>query len=191
MKQTASTDSTAVTQLLHRWRAGDEEALGRLTPLLYDELRRLASGYLRRERAQHTLQATEVVHEAFVRLIGADVPWQDRVHFCAVAARIMRRLLVDYARGRARDKRGGSLVQVTLQPSDAVVEPPREDILALDEALRRFAGCDERAASAVELYHFGGLTHEEVGSLLGISVATVKRDLKVARAWLRREMSGA
>jgi RNA polymerase sigma factor (TIGR02999 family) len=180
-----------VTLLLRRWCEGDQEALEELTPLLYDELRRLASSQLRRERENHTLQATEVVHEAFVRLIGSEVPWQDRAHFLAVAARTMRRLLVDHARGRAREKRGGGLARVTLQPRDAVVEPPGEDIIALDRALSVLARRDERSAAVVELHHFGGLTYDEVAHVLQISPATVKRDLRVARAWLFGEMSGS
>ena len=184
-------NATDVTRLLHRWREGDREALDELTPLLYDELRRLASGQLWSERKNHTLQATEVVHEAFVRLIGTDVPWQDRAHFLAVAARTMRRLLVDHARGRSREKRGGDLVRVTLQPYDAVIEPPGEEILTLDRALSALADRDERAAAVVELHHFGGLTHDEVAEVLGISPSTVKRDLRVALAWLRREMTGS
>lgn len=179
---------TELTQLLQRWHEGDQAALEELTPLVYGELHRLASGYLRRERANHTLQATEVVHEAFVRLLGVDVAWQDRVHFCALAARIMRRLLVDHARGRAREKRGGGLDRFSLHTADAVVPGPSENILALEDAMSRLARRDERAASAVELHHFGGLTHEEVAHVLGVSAATVKRDLRVARAWLRREL---
>lgn len=183
-------NTTDVTRLLHRWRKGDSDALDELTPLLYAELRRLASGQLSRERRNHTLQATEVVHEAFVRLIGTDVPWQDRAHFLAVAARTMRRLLVDHARTRGREKRGGGLVRVTLQPWDASATPVTDEILALDVALSALARQDERAAAVVELHHFGGLTYDEVGEVLGVSTATVKRDLRVARVWLRREMSG-
>jgi len=182
--------TTDVTNLLHRWRDGDSNALDELAPVLYDELRRLASGQLLRERRNHTLQATEVAHEAFVRLIGTDVPWQDRAHFLAIAARTMRRLLVDHARARGREKRGGDLARVTLQPGDASSEPRSEEILTLDRALEELAGRDERAASVVELHHFGGLTYEEVAEVLGVSAATVKRDLRLARAWLRREMSG-
>jgi RNA polymerase sigma factor (TIGR02999 family) len=180
-----------VTLLLQRWREGDEEALAQLTPLLYDELRRLAAGQLARERRNHTLQATEVVHEAFVRLIGTDVPWQDRAHFLAVAARTMRRLLVDHARAKSREKRGGDLARVTLQPHDAALEPKSVEILTLDQALSALALQDQRAASVIELHHFGGLTYDEVGEVLEVSPATVKRDLRVARAWLRREMIGA
>lgn len=185
------TTKTDITRLLHRWRDGDSEALGELTPVLYDELRRIASGQLARERRNHTLQSTEIVHEAFVRLIGTDVPWQDRAHFLAVAARTMRRLLVDHARTRGREKRGGDLARVTLQPYDASAEPVSEEMLTLDHALSALAEQDERAASVVELHHFGGLTYDEVGEALGVSAATVKRDLRVARAWLRREMTGA
>lgn len=181
---------TDVTRLLHRWREGDSGALDELAPVLYDELRRLASGQLSRERRNHTLQATEVVHEAFVRLIGTDVPWQDRAHFLAVAARTMRRLLVDHARARGREKRGGDLARVTLRPADASSEPASEEILTLDRALESLADQDERAAAAVELHHFGGLTYDEAAEVLGVSAVTVKRDLRVARAWLKREMSG-
>jgi RNA polymerase sigma factor (TIGR02999 family) len=184
-------DSTDVTQLLHRWREGDAAALDELTPVLYDELRRIASGQLARERRNHTLQSTEVVHEAFVRLIGTDVPWQDRAHFLAVAARTMRRLLVDHARARGREKRGGDLARVTLQPHDVRAEPRREEILTLDHALTALAERDRRAAKVVELHHFGGLSYDEVGEVVGVSPATVKRDLRVARAWLRRELTGA
>jgi RNA polymerase sigma factor (TIGR02999 family) len=180
-----------VTQMLHRWRNGDEDALAELTPALYGELRRLAAGHLRRERSDHTLQATEVVHEAFVRLIDTDVPWQDRAHFLAVAAQTMRRLLVDHARSRSREKRGGGLVRVELQSSDAVAEPRRAEILSLDAALESLAERDQRAAAAVELHHFGGLTYDEVAEVLGVSAATVKRDLTIGRAYLRREMEGA
>jgi RNA polymerase sigma factor (TIGR02999 family) len=180
-----------VTHLLHRWREGDRAALDELTPLLYDELRRLASGHLSRERRNHTLQATEVVHEAFVRLIDTDVPWQDRAHFLAVAAQTMRRLLVDHARAKGREKRGGDMVRVTLQPGDALAGPPGEEILALDRALDELARRDPRAAAAVELHHFGGLTYDEAALVLGVSPATIKRDLRVARAWLRREMNGS
>ncbi|MDX2436487.1 MAG: sigma-70 family RNA polymerase sigma factor [Acidobacteriota bacterium] len=185
------TTKTDITRLLHRWRDGDSEALDELTPVLYDELRRIASGQLARERRNHTLQSTEIVNEAFVRLIGTDVPWQDRAHFLAVAARTMRRLLVDHARTRGREKRGGDLARVTLQPYDASAEPVSEEMLTLDHALSALAEQDERAASVVELHHFGGLTYDEVGEALGVSAATVKRDLRVARAWLRREMTGA
>ena len=182
--------TTDVTKLLHRWREGDSDALDELAPVLYDELRRLASGQLARERRNHTLQATEVVHEAFVRLIGTDVPWHDRAHFLAVAARTMRRLLVDHARARGREKRGGDLARVTLQPSDAASEPRSAEILTLDDALSKLAEQDERAASVIELHHFGGLTYDEAAEVLGVSTATVKRDLRLARAWLRREMGG-
>lgn len=180
-----------VTYLLHRWREGDRAALDELTPLLYDELRRLASGQLARERRNHTLQATEVVHEAFVRLIDTDIPWQDRAHFLAVAAQTMRRLLVDHARAKGRDKRGGDLVRVTLHPGDATAQPDGEEILTLDRALTELARRDPRAAAVVELHHFGGLTYDEAAVVLGVSPATVKRDLRVARAWLRSELNGS
>lgn len=180
-----------VTRLLRQWRDGDALAADRLAPLVYGELRRIAGGLMAGERPGHTLQPTALVHEAFVRLVGADVDWQDRTHFLAVGAKVMRRLLVDHAKGRNRDKRGGGAVRVTLTPEAAAEGPPEADLLDLDAALERLAGYDERQAGIVELHFFGGLTYEETAEVVGVSPATVKRDLRMARAWLYRELRGA
>src|SRR5438270_792635 len=149
----------AVTRLLTKWRSGDADALERLTPLVYEELRNLARRYMRRERAGHTLQATAVVNEAFVRLIGMDVPWHDRVHFFAVAARLMRRILVDHAKARSRAKRGGPLTFASLDGTETDVSGPSTagqiDVIEIDHALERLAMHDERLAQIVELHYFG------------------------------------
>jgi RNA polymerase sigma factor (TIGR02999 family) len=175
-----------VTALLRAWRAGDRGALDRLIPLVHDELHRLALGYMRGERPDHTLQATALVNEAYLKLVRADVDWRDRAHFFAVAATTMRRILVDHARTKGRVKRGG--VAVSLEES-VLVAPDREaELLAIDEALTRLAGNDERAARVVELHYFGGLTYDEIAEALGISAATVDRDLRFAKAWLYREL---
>jgi len=181
--------SEPITQLLQQWRSGNREALGRLTPIVYDELRRLARRSMKGERAGHTLQPTALVHEAYVRLAGAEIDWRNRAHFFAVAARLMRRILVDHARGSHRARRGGGLERVTL--TDALgVGGGREDLdlVALDEALRRLAAQDERKAAIVELHFFGGLDYDELAETVGVSAATVDRDLRLAKAWLRKEM---
>jgi RNA polymerase sigma factor (TIGR02999 family) len=182
-----------VTRLLSAWRAGDARALDRLTPLVYDELRELARRYMRRERPNHTLQATAVVHEAFVRLVGMNVPWQDRGHFYAVAARLMRRILVDHAKARHRVKRGGPVTVVSVdvykEDTDHVPATPGQiDVLEIDEALERLALQDERLANAVELHYFGGMTYTETAKALGISEATVHRDLRLAKAWILNQV---
>ena len=180
-----------VTRLLAETAAGHEEAAARLFPIVYDELRRLAASALRRERADHTLQPTALVHEAFLRLVDVpDAQWHDRGHFVAVAARAMRRVLVDHARGRNALKRGSAEVRV---PIDDVDVPSGQagdvDLVALDDALGRLAAVDERQARIVELRFFGGLTVEETAALIGSSPRTVKRDWHMARAWLRRELA--
>lgn len=179
----------SVTELLHAWRDGDEDAVDALTASVYDELRRLAGARMRSERAGHTLQPTELVHEAFLRLMSSDVEWADRAHFFAIAARTMRRLLVDHARERGAAKRGGGWIQTTLNTGLDITGGPPLEILDLDQALDRFARQDARAASAVELHYFGGLSHEETASVLKVSPATVDRDLRLARAWLRRDLA--
>ncbi len=180
--------TSPVTRLLSAWRSGDASALQRLTPLVYDELKNLARRYMRRERAGHTLQATAVVHEAFVRLVGMDVPWQDRVHFFAVAARLMRRILVDHAKGRQRTKRGGAHTVVSLGMSseggDGSTSAGQIDVLEIDDALERLAQRDGRLAQIVELHYFAGLTYQETALALEISEATVHRDLRMAKAWI-------
>lgn len=180
-----------VTQLLVEWRGGRDSALDELTPMVYAELRRIAAGYMRRENAGHTLQPTAVVNEAFLKLVGVDIEWRDRVHFRAVAARIMRRLLVDHARAKQREKRGGPATVMTL--NDEVVGQADADmeVMDLDRALKKFAELDERKSRVVELHYFGGLTYEEMAEALGISAATVDRELRLAKAWLHRELDAA
>ena len=178
-----------MTRLLGKWRESrDPEALDRLMPLVYDELRALASRRLRGERPDHTLQATALVHEAYARLVEGAVDFADRAHFFALAATAMRRILVDYARRRGRAKRGGDLERVTLGEADATTSQGSEDLLALDEAIERLATLDERKARVVELHFFGGLTYEEVAAALEISESTVDRDLRMAKAWLASEL---
>jgi len=184
-------DSARVSELLREWRHGDDQACDRLVPFVYAELRRLARGQLRREQAGHSLQPTALVHEAYLRLVGADVDWQDRTHFLSVAARVMRRILVEHARARRAQKRGGDEQPVSLTGPIAVRDADPIEVLILDEAMERLHLLDARQAQIVELCYFGGLTCLEVGQTLGISEATVHRDLRHARAWLRRELSGA
>lgn len=175
-----------VTRLLRAWRGGDEGAGDELMRVLYDELHRIADARLRGEAAGHTLQSTALIHEAYMRLAGAGISWSDRTHFFAVAARTMRRVLTDHARARQRQKRSGALDRVTLSGLPA---PERGgdavDLIALDEAIEELAGQDPRKASAVELHYYGGLSYDEVAEALDTSPATVHRDLRMARAWLR------
>ena len=178
-----------VTRLLEQLQAGDRNAVADLVPLLYDELRQLASKYLRRERPGHTLQATALVHEAYLRLVDQkDVGWQNRSHFFGVAAQQMRRILVDHARNRHAAKRGGSAPKVTLDEALVVSDQAAEDVLQLNELLSRLGERDEQQARVVELRVFGGLTVEEAAEALDISPATVKRDWAMAKAWLTREI---
>lgn len=178
------------TRLLSAWRAsGDERLLDELVPLVYDELRELAARRLGGERPDHTLRATALVHEAYARLVDAEVDFSDRAHFFALAATTMRRILVDHARARARKKRGGGADHVTLS-EELEASPERPDeLVALDDALKRLAERDERKAKVVELHFFGGMTYAETAEALGVSDATVDRDLRMAKAWLAREMS--
>jgi RNA polymerase sigma factor (TIGR02999 family) len=179
-----------VTQLLIGWGQGDKEALDRLVPIVYDELRRQAARYLRRERVGHTLQTTALIHEAYLRLVDQrNVHWQNRAHFFGIAAQLMRRILVDHARTKKRAKRGGSDVRVSLGDVQAVVKGKDLNVVALDEALDRLAEIDEQQSKIVELRFFSGLTVEETAEVLGISTATVKRDWSMAKAWLHREIS--
>ncbi|HEX8072140.1 MAG TPA: sigma-70 family RNA polymerase sigma factor [Pyrinomonadaceae bacterium] len=180
-----------VTQLLLAWGAGDRTALDELLPLVFDELRRLAGRYLRREHVQQTLQPTALVNEAYLRLVDqAHVRWQNRAHFFGIAAHLMRQILVDHARQRMADKRGGPDQQrLSLTQAERVVKQTEVDVLALNEALERLAAFDEQQGRVVELKFFGGLTIEEIAEVLGISHATVEREWKLARAWLRRELS--
>jgi RNA polymerase sigma factor (TIGR02999 family) len=183
-------DSAEIGQLLQAWRGGDRTAYDRLFPLVYAELHRLARGKLRRENPGHSLQPTLLVHEVYMRMAGAGVAWQDRTHFLSVAARVMRRILVDVARVRRAQKRGGGEVRVSLSQELAAPSQDPVDILTLNTALLRLQDLDPRQADVVELSYFGGLTHPEIGAMLGISAATVDRDLRHARAWLRRELTG-
>jgi RNA polymerase sigma factor (TIGR02999 family) len=179
-----------VTQLLHAWRAGDQSALDRLMPLVYDQLRDLASRQFAREQTGHTLQTTALVHDAYLRLMGANVRWEDRKHFLAVAARAMRQVLVEHARGRMRDKRGAGQRPMSLDEDVAAYAAERPaELLDLDEALTRLAAVDDRKARVVELHYFTGLEYEEIAKVLDISAATVHRDLRMAKAWLQRELS--
>jgi len=180
-----------VTALLLAWSAGDREALARLFPLVYGDLRKRAEGYLRKERSGHTLQPTALVNEAYLKLVDqARVKWQNRAHFYAVASRAMREVLVEYARRHRAAKRGAGETRVALGDGDAVTPPRSLDLLALDVALDRLSALDERQGKLVELRVFGGLTIEEAAEALGISPATVSREWKHAEAWLAREMSG-
>jgi RNA polymerase sigma factor (TIGR02999 family) len=182
--------SDDVTRLLDEYRGGKRGALEELLPLVYDELRRIASRYLRSERREHTLQPTALVHEAYLRLVGQrDVAWQNRAHFCGVAAQVMRRILVDHARARRADKRGGALARVTLDDALAAIEGRDVDVIALDRALDRLAALDPRLSRVIELRYFGGLTKKEASETLGVSPATVDRETATATAWLRRELA--
>ena len=179
-----------VTGMLLAWRAGEPGALDALLPVVYAELHRQAERALRREATGHTLQPTALVNEAYLRLVDhARVSWQNRAQFFGVAARCMRRILVDYARARGAAKRGGPGLRAALGDADAVVEEPASLVAAVHEALERLAVLDPEQARLVELRYFGGLTIEETAEVLGISTATVKREWTVARAWLRRELS--
>jgi RNA polymerase sigma-70 factor (ECF subfamily) len=187
----ADPSSHSITHLLNEWSDGDERALDRLTPLVYAELRQQAARYLRRERPGHSLQTTALINEAYLRLIDAkDVRWQSRAHFFAIAANLMRRILVDHARRRYAENRGGSQIQLTISDVDAAAKETDVDVLAIDEALDRLAALDPQQAQIVELRFFSGLSVEETAAALGISPKTVKRDWSVARAWLRREIGG-
>ncbi len=177
-----------VSQLLLAWKRGDSEAVDRLMPILYEELRRLARHHLRGESTGHTLQTTALVHEAYLRLVGSDVAWEGRGHFFAVAAQVMRRVLVDHARGRGRAKRGGGIIAVGLQEDLAAAPGRPADLLDLDEALERLSALDQRKAQCIDMLYFGGLNYDEIAAVLEVSPATIHRDLRLARAWLYREL---
>jgi len=182
-------DSQLLTMLLRQWKNGNEEALDQLMPLVYNELRRLAGRYLSGERPGHTLRATELVHETYMRLIGAEIDWQDRAHFYAVAARVIRRILVDHANSRNYRKRGGDVERVPLDESLVIGAEAPEIIVNLDEALRRLAVVDSRKSDIVQCLYFGGMTYDETAAALNISAATVDRELRIAKAWLHRELA--
>jgi len=183
--------SHPVTELLVRWREGDRQALDALMPLVYTELRRLAHYYLQRERSDHTLQSTALVHEAYMRLAGQNPPqWQNRAHFFGIAAHVMRQILVEYARAHGAAKRGGaSVCKLTLDEALEVQQKIDVDVIALDGALDRLSQMDPQQARIVELRFFAGLTIEDTSEVMGVSPATVKRDWTSARAWLHREIA--
>jgi RNA polymerase sigma factor (TIGR02999 family) len=178
-----------VTQLLLGWGKGDKEALDQLVPIVYEELRRQAARYLRRERVGHTLQTTALIHEAYLRLVDQkNVQWENRAQFFGIAAQLMRRILVDHARTKKRAKRGGSDIRVSLGEANALARVQDLDVVALNEALERLEQIDEQQSKIVELRFFSGLTVEETAEVLNISPATVKRDWSMAKAWLHREI---
>jgi RNA polymerase sigma-70 factor (ECF subfamily) len=183
-------DAEAVTRLLVEWQNGNRDALDSLMPVVYRELRAIAARYLSRESPGHTLQSTALVHEAYFRLIGQrEMRWQNRAQFFGIAAQMMRRILVDHARHKSRDKRGGPATKLSLDDAVVAVEPDIDiDLLALDDALTSLAEIDPRGARIIELRFFSGLTVEETAEVLGISAPTVKRDWSAARVWLYREM---
>jgi len=178
-----------VTLLLAEVRKGNPEAEGKLIPLVYDELRKLAGSYMRRERENHTLQATALVHEAYLKLVRQDVPdWQSRAHFFGIAAQLMRQVLVDHARGHSRKKRGGGQEMVVFDDALALTPEKSLEVMKIDESLQRLTKLDPRQGKIVELRFFGGLTVEEAADVLGISPKTVKREWSVAKAWLHGDL---
>lgn len=179
-----------ISEILHELAQGHRDALDRLLPLVYDELKRIARGHLRDERSGHTLNTTGLVHETYLRLVHINqVEWRDRAHFFAVAARVMRRILIDYARARGRDKRGGGAIHVPLDDALDLPVARADDLLALEEALTRLETLNERQCRVVECRCFAGMSVEETATALGTSPATVKRDWALSRAWLNRELS--
>jgi RNA polymerase sigma factor (TIGR02999 family) len=186
----ATRSSQGITQLLERWSQGDEEALDQLMPLVYDELHRLAGAYLRSERREHTLQPTALVNEAYLKLVRQrNIQWQNRAQFFGVAAQLMRRILVDHARANYADKRGGDRVNVSLKNIGAFGTQPTTDVLALHDVLNRLAEIDPDQSRIVELRFFGGLTIEEAAEVMQVSHSTVEREWKIAKAWLKRELT--
>ena len=181
--------SDKITQLLIAWRNGEAKALDDLMPLVHRELKRIARNFMRRQNAGHTLQTTALVNEAFVRLVDSDkVNWQDRSHFFAISAQLMRRVLVDAARRKNSEKRGGARVRVTLADELSSTDEDQVDVVAIDDALKRLAQLNQRQCQIVELRYFGGLTEDEIAETLNISPRTVRRDWNLARAWLYREL---
>lgn len=178
-----------VTELLVAWRRGSQEALHRLVPLVYDELKRIARLHMKGERAGHTLDPTDLLHQAYPRLLGLDLDWRDRAHFLNMASRTMRRVLVEHARARGRDKRGGGLARTTLD--DDTPTPTSADILQLDAALEALSELDPRKSELLQAHYFGGLTYRELGEAFELSEATVHRELRSAKAWLGRELGAS
>lgn len=184
-----SPETQLVTRLLQEWRNGNSQALDRLVPVVYGDIRRLAGRLLAGERSGHTLPATALVHEAYMRLVDADIAWQDRNHFYAIAARVLRRILVEHARSHNRQKRGGGAEMIPLDEAVLIGSEPAHIVVDLDEALDRLALQDARKSEVVQLLFFGGLTYDETADALDISPATVHRELKLAKAWLHRELA--
>ena len=184
-------NSEQITQLLNEWKDGNQAALDKLMPLVYEELRQQASRYLRKERSNHTLQTTALIHEAYLKLIGInEIEWQNRNHFFAIASTAMRRILVDHARERKREKRGGNAENLPLDEALQISSNEKSvDLIALDEALNRLAKFDERQAKVVELRYFSGLSNDETAEVLGVSNATVRLDWNLAKAWLKNEIT--
>ena len=186
----ATRSSQGITQLLERWSGGDEKALDQLMPLVYDELHRLAGAYLRREHREHTLQPTALINEAYLKLIQQhNTRWQNRAQFYGVAAQLMRRILVDHARAHYATKRGGDRINVSLKNIGAFGGQPDADLLALHDVLNRLAEIDPDQSRIVELRFFGGLTIEEAAEVMHVSHSTVEREWKIAKAWLKRELT--
>jgi len=180
--------SADITQLLHQWVGGDEESLDELAPLVYRQLHTIASRIFSSERKDHTLQTTAVVHEAFVHLVDAKVDWQNRSHFYALAARMMRRMLVDHAKSKAAAKRGGGALKLPLDDVFVIAPKTGEDVLHLHEALNELAELDPRKSEILELHYFGGLTYEEMGEVLGLSSSTLDREMRFSKAWLKTKL---
>jgi len=181
-------DDRQITQLLKRWSNGDDAAFAALAPLVYDELRKLAANAFRQERSGHTLQATAVVHEAYLQLVNASVDWDSRAHFYALAARMMRRILLNHATAKAAEKRGGDVVRVTFDEATVRDKTNAEDVIDLDRALSDLAREDQRMADIVELHYFAGMTYKEAGTVLEVSEATAKRALRFGKAWIANHL---
>jgi RNA polymerase sigma factor (TIGR02999 family) len=190
LDEAASASTHEVTRLLQAWGSGDQGALERLTPLVYDQLHRLAHSYMAREQPGQTLQTTALVHEVYLKLVDVEnVDWQNRAHFYGLCGRLMRRMLIDFARSRNYQKRGGQIPHIELEEAATVSAVVGSELLAVDEALKQLATVDTRKSEVVELRFFGGLTVEETAAALGVSPETVMRDWKLAKAWLLRELS--
>ncbi len=187
MDPASAADQQNLTALLRAWRAGKPAAYDQVIAIVYPQLRSLAQRCLRGQN-EGTLNATGLVHEAYLKILGADLPWQDRVHFFAVSARAMRQILVDHARANRREKRGGAAAKISLEDAIVISPAPGERLLDLDEALQNLAQIDPRKANLIELLYFGGLTQPEAAAALGVSEPTVQRDLKLAKAWLHRAL---
>lgn len=188
---TVMREKADITGLLRRWSDGDDDALEALSPLVFDELHQLAKSAFRRERGGHTLQATAVVNEAWLQLANASVDWKSQSHFFALAARMMRRILVNHANAKSADKRGGDAVMVTLNEESVAGDDGGQDVIDLDRALTELAHEDERKANLLELHYFAGMTYRDAGAALGVSEATAKRDLRFGKAWMRKRLTEA